>query len=67
MNSKQIRFHGVRPNVQWTIGKVKILYFFVGDDLSRINRKSILQGLKNLQKPDGSFMASKEEQGKDYF
>lgn len=39
----------------------------LGDDLSRINRKSVLQGLKNLQKPDGSFMASKEEQGKDYF
>ena len=41
------------------------VYIFSGDDLSRINRKSILQGLKNLQKSDGSFMASKEEQGCD--
>jgi len=37
----------------------------LGDDLSRINRKGVLQGLKSLQKPDGSFMASKEEQGCD--
>ena len=46
-------------------GTVQQNTVFSGDDLSRINRKSILQGLKNLQKSDGSFMASKEEQGCD--
>ena len=46
--------------------EVLISFFFtLGDDLSRINRTNILKGLKNLQNPDGSFIASKEEQDCD--
>ena len=34
----------------------------LGDDLSRVRKQSILDGLRRLQNPDGSFMASIEEQ-----
>lgn len=33
----------------------------LGDDLGRVNKEGILQALKELQNPDGSFMASWEE------
>jgi geranylgeranyl transferase type-1 subunit beta len=37
----------------------------LGDDLSRINRSGISQGLKMLQKENGTFMASLEEDARD--
>ena len=37
-------------------------FCILGDDLSRVNTNGLLEGLAKLQKPDGSFMASLEEQ-----
>jgi len=33
----------------------------LGDDLSRVDRPSIMEGLRQLQQPDGSFIATVEE------
>lgn len=32
----------------------------LGDDLSRLDRKAIIEGVKSVQRPDGSFSASIE-------
>ncbi len=37
----------------------------LGDDLSRVDREGIHRGLRKLQTPDGSFMASLEDDNRD--
>lgn len=32
----------------------------LGDDLSRLDRKAIIEGVESVQRPDGSFSASVE-------
>ena len=34
----------------------------LGDDLSRVDRASVMEGLRQLQQPDGSFIADVEEE-----
>ena len=34
----------------------------LGDDLSRVDRASVMEGVRRLQQPDGSFIADVEEE-----